>query len=260
MKHSILPLPIMLLLATPSLACEGKDDWAWFAESYETMISGTLENQEKAAAEFLTSLKPRLIDSDDPGLRSALGHATDLTNGIREQNLPNQTQVDLHKKQIRWVKNKLKETTCNHDSPVEGEGKGQFSLIRSVLVITLSLAAILVFVRHLPPRSFSLKRWVGKRIIRREIQAVLKVKTLSDDEAKITRVRGINLTNGGMSLFWPSGAPPTQTRVTIILPEMEKDASLVWSNTFISGVEFDAPLSNEQVVSLANDLHREAAA
>lgn len=249
---------IALFIATPTWACEGMADWAGFARNYDTMISGTLENQEIAAAEFVTSLKPRLVDSADPKLLGSLEHATALANGIRQKNLPNQAQVELHKGQIRWLKSQLRESGCDPEQLLGGSAESDSDLIRNVLVITLSLAAALAFIYYLRPRAFSLERWSRKRSIRHEIQVTLKVKVETEDgKIKTTRARGMNLTNGGVHLFWPSGAPKVDTRLTIMLPDMEKPGSLVWSNTFNSGVEFDDPLSNEQVETLAAALREE---
>ena len=241
---------LWLNLPQQAWSCEAQLDLARFYQTYDSMISGTISDQETAAAVFLTTPRAHPSEIADHRLRRALTSAEALANNIRHNRRATAAELAHHRRHLQWVKDATEETPCDSSTPAHTNPK--VSGIRSTIAITISTTALLAFLIIARPRGTLLWRWLRKRSIRRDLHMILHVRVEEEgqDPGEI-RVRGIDVTEGGIQLFWPGGAPAPGSRLTVLLPDLEKTAAVVWSNTFLSGVAFDERLATEQVKSLA---------
>lgn len=248
----VLILPAAVFVASPIWPCESDPELERFTQNYTTMLTDTLANQETAAAEFLTLLLPTLKLSQNTTLQNTLRHAEMLAHDIRENQLPSQKQVKLHKRQLRALNKALRGTGCYEEGTADKTGTKSSITGRSLTVITMSLGAIAGFIFFTNPRALNLHRWTRKRMIRRKIDMMIEV-IIEEDIGQETpkRIRGIDLTTGGIQLFWPMGAPKSNTRLTVHLLDLRKTATIAWSSAFNAGARFDEPLTNELVEELA---------
>ena len=93
--------------------------------------------------------------------------------------------------------------------------------------------------------------WRRKRKLRHDFNMNVAARLFNDEpEADLENARGMDLTEDGMRLLWSKSAPEPMSRVTIFLQEIERSASVVWSNGKSTGVRFDKPLSAAQVKEL----------
>ena len=233
-----------------------KNDLEQFYETYDSMISGTFAEQETAAAVFLTTSQPRLTsrlsETANHRLRRALGSATNLANSIRHNQRATAEDLLYHRSQQQWIKEIVERVECKASTNPEAARGNHAEKTRPIVAIAASAAALIAFLFIVRPRGTLLWRWLRKRTIRRDLHMILQVQVEEDGkDPNQVRVRGIDVTEGGMQLFWPGGAPEAGCRVTVLLPDIEKPGAVVWSNTFVSGIAFDEQLATDQVKVLA---------
>ena len=264
----LMAVTVFFIAASSATACESGLAFAQFHQTYDTMISGAAAEQEGAAAKFLTSQHAQLSQITDPSsllpglskddLMRAIGGATELANAIRENRHPSSQELASHRAQLAIISTAFADNRCNLELVLTSLKPKPTDPVRNAIAICLSILALLVFLHIVLPRNPRIWRWLKKRTVRHELLMVLKVRVEDESGEKNIRVRGMDLTQGGIQLFWPSGAPNVGVRLTVFLPELEKPAKIVWSNTFNTGVAFDEPMNEEQVemIALAADKER----
>jgi len=241
----------LLSCATSSWSCENIEPEARLSLLYETMISGTLEDQTAAAAEFQTSLRYELTDLDELNIQDVVTHAATLADAIRRNQLPAPDQMPVHKQSLLGLNFALSQSGCDPTVFFAEKPEVTTSTGRDLVAIALSIFALSAFLYIVRPRFLSLKRWIKRRAVRQDIQIVLEVKFEDESgNAKQSRIRGIDLSTGGIQLLWPDGAPEPGTSIIISFPDLEVEATVVWSDVFNAGAAFNEPMDQDQVADI----------